>query len=170
MALASSAEAANVDWKMYGSVLEHQEICFYDLAGVAFSPNSGNLQIWTKCIETKEIDKIDIAKDYEGRILKSAAEKTVHGYVPPIIRQIQTLNFDQMITITYQEEIANISGIQPRSRILYELNCGERMIRELDIYVEANGKVGSSHTPSSWKHVPPETNGTRLLKMLCATD
>jgi hypothetical protein len=33
--------------------------------------------------------------------------------------------------------------------------------------VEIGGKSGSSHTASEWKYVAPETNGARVMKLLC---
>jgi hypothetical protein len=37
-------------------------------------------------------------------------------------------------------EIANISPIEPLSRIFYELNCAQRMEPEVSIHVSVNGK------------------------------
>jgi hypothetical protein len=69
--------------------------------------------------------------------------------------------------ITEYEEIANIGSIEPHAKIFYELNCPERMSRELSIYFQADGKSGSFDKPSDWKYIPPEGNGSRLLKILC---
>jgi len=74
------------------------------------------------------------------------------------------------MVITGYEETANISNIQPRARIFYELNCSDRMLRELSIYVQANGKAGSRDKPGDWSNVPPEGNGASLLKILCSRD
>jgi hypothetical protein len=69
--------------------------------------------------------------------------------------------------ITQYEQIANISNIEPHAKIFYELNCSERMSRELNMYFQVNGKNGSRDKPSDWKFVSPEGNGARLLKILC---
>jgi hypothetical protein len=62
----------------------------------------------------------------------------------------------------------NMSDIAPRARIFYELNCSEKMLRELSIYIQAaDGKSGSRDKPREWQYVSPETNGTRLLKLVC---
>jgi hypothetical protein len=98
--------------------------------------------------------------------LEKVVRKLAHGYMPPIATA-EMPDTDQVITIIQYEETANIAAFQPRGRIFYELNCPEQMIRELSIYVEVDGKTGSIDKPSDWRHVSPETNGARLLKILC---
>src|SRR5262245_9935589 len=83
----------------------------------------------------------------------------VDGYIPPIAL-VEDATYDQAVTVIQYEETAN-------SRIFYELNCSERMLRELSMYVRANGKEGFKNKPSDWKYVAPETNGARLLTILC---
>jgi hypothetical protein len=164
---AGLAQALSVDWKFYGgaSVMEDSEYCFYDAEGVAPKPDA-HILVWTKCLPQKDIEAIDIEKEFDGRILKNSAEKVAHYYVPPIAT-IENIDVNQRMAVTQYEETANISNIQPRARILYEFNCSERMLRELSIYVQANGKIGSRDKPNDWRHIPPEGNGASLLKILC---
>jgi hypothetical protein len=85
----------------------------------------------------------------------------------PTIRRLTSLCRHQLSPIAH-EETANISHIQLCARILYEINCSERMLRELSISVQTDdGKEGSREKPTEWKHVPPEGNGASLLKILC---
>jgi len=112
------------------------------------------------------MDSVDIKKDFGGKILNNTAHKFLELYVPPIAR-IETIDADQRMTITQYEETANIGDLKPQSTILYELNCSERMSRELSMDFQVNGKSGALHKPSDWRYVPPEGNGARLLKMLC---
>src|SRR5262245_7665524 len=155
---------AGVDWKLYGfASIEGDSVCFYDAKGVGQEPEH-HVRVWAKCLP-QEADK-DIEKDLARTIADKAAQKILDGYVPPII-VTGDMNFDQIPEIVGYEEFANSDHVQPQARIFYELNCSERMIRELSIHIEAKGKVGSSDTPKDWQYVAPETNGARLLKILC---
>jgi hypothetical protein len=162
------AQTLTVDWKFYGTstVDGDGHACFYEARSVDQAPD-GHLRVWTKCLLLQSLDGIDVAKDFDGKVMEKAARKLVDGYVPPIATA-ETIRRDQLITITQYEETANIASFQPRSRIFYELNCSEKMLRELSIYFEADGRTGSIDKPTAWKHVSPETNGARLSKLLCA--
>ena len=155
-ASAGSAREIGVDWKFYGSASlpdDGHNVCFYDASGVLREPD-GHIRVWTKCLPHKNIDSVDIKKDFDGRILENTAEKVAHHYVPPIAAA-ETIDADQSMQITEYEEIANIGSIEPHAKIFYELNCPERMSRELSIYFQADGKSGSFDKPSDWKYIPP---------------
>jgi hypothetical protein len=91
----------------------------------------------------------------------------IRSYMPPIAAAEKSIDYDQAVTIMQYEEIANISGIKPHSSIFYELNCSQRMLRELSMSFSANGRYGSSNKPRDWQFIPPEGNGAALLKILC---
>lgn len=61
----------------------------------------------------------------------------------------------------------DLLGYRLDRTILYELDCSQQMLCELSIEIDTDGKSGSKHTANEWKYVPPETNGARLLKILC---
>ena len=164
--IASEAHAADVDWKFYGAAsVSGAELCFYDANGVVRMPD-GNVRAWTKCLAQQDMDAIDTKHDLGGKVVENAARKIVEGYVPPIVAS-GIMNFDQVPAIAAYEEIANLRIINPHSSIFYELNCGQKMLRELSISVSINGKNGSIDEPSPWKFVSPEGNGASLLKLLC---
>jgi hypothetical protein len=166
VAPAALAQALSVDWKFYGgAALDEKSECFYDAKGVVQGPDA-HLRVWTKCLLQKDLDSIDIKKDFDGKILENAGQKVAHHYVPPIAT-VEPIDDNQSIVITQYEETANIGNIEPHSNIFYELNCSERMLRELSMHFLVNGKSGSFNQPSDWKYVPPEGNGASLLKLLC---
>jgi hypothetical protein len=166
LTLASSAQAADVDWKMYGiASVDGGVVCFYDANGLTRTADR-HVRVWAKCLLQSELDSIDIKTDFGGRIVENAARKVVKGYMPPIAFA-ENIDFDQGINVIRYEETANISGIQPQARFFYELNCSERMMRRLSTYVRTNGRDGYSDTPSGWEYVPPEGSGATLLKILC---
>jgi hypothetical protein len=163
--------AAGVDWKLYGSVSDGGErLCFYDAAGVTRNPEGGTrvlMRVWVKCLPQAALEAIDIEKDFDGKIAKNAARKVAEHYVPPLA-EVETVDFDQMLETVWREEAANIAGIQPAARIFYELDCSDRRLRELSMEFQAKGKFGYRNTPRrEWTPIPPETNGARLLKILC---
>jgi len=159
-------QTLDVDWKLYGGApIAGESLCFYDAKGLTRQPD-GYIRLWTKCLLKTDLDGINIEKDFDGRIVRAAAEKVAHYYVPPISK-IQNVDANHAIVITGYEQIADIAGLQPQSRIFYELNCPDRMLRELSIDLHINGQIGSSNKPNDWKYVPPEGNGAALLKILC---
>ena len=162
LALAASAQAADVDWKMYGTAsIDGGVICFYDAKGVARTADN-NVRVWTKCLLQKDLNNLDGNSELGKKIVESSAQKVIKGYVPPIVA-LGDMEFDQIAGIVPAEETANLINIQPHSRIFYELNCSERMATSVRI----NGKVGFEDMPSNWEHIAPESNGARLLKILC---
>lgn len=165
-AIASIAYAADVDWKMYGgAAVAGAEICFYDAMGVVRTPD-GYLRIWTKCLSQQDMENIDIKHDFGGTILENTARKVARYYVPPIAAA-EDIDVNQAMAITQYEETANISSIKPHTRIFYELNCSQKMLRELSMSIDVNGQRGSLNSPGDWKFIPPEGNGASLLKILC---
>lgn len=161
------AQSSNVDWKYYGGAPldEKMTLCFYDAEGITHKTDD-HIRVWTKCLQQTEVEGVDIKKEFGGAILENTARKLANYYVPPIAI-IETINLDEILTITQYEETADISDIQPRASIFYELNCPERMMQELSISIQAGGKGGFLGKPSDWRHVPPEGNGAQLLRILC---
>jgi hypothetical protein len=156
---------AGIDWKLYGTAsIEGDSACFYDAKGVVQEPEQ-HVRVWTKCLPLNAAGA-DSEKDIEDTIAENAAQKIEGGYVPPII-VTGDMNFSQISEIVASEEIANIGHVEPQARIFYELNCSERMLRELSTQVLLKGASHSSNTPGDWKYVAPETNAARLLKFLC---
>jgi hypothetical protein len=161
---AGSAQTLDVDWKVYGwASVGGDSACFYDTNSVV-QRSDGHIRVWTKCLLLKDMDSLDIKKAFNGKILENAARKVSQYYVPPIAVVDQTIDLDRSIVITQYEETANIADVKPVARIFYELDCPERMMRELSIDL---GKRGSANKPSDWKYIPPEGNGAVLLKILC---
>jgi hypothetical protein len=164
--LGVEARAADVDWKVYGfASVAASEVCFYDEKGVARMAD-GHLRVWTKCVAQQQMDALDIQRDFDGKILETTARKVASYYVPPIAA-VEDINFNQALVITQYEMIANISYIKPHSTIFYELNCPQKMMRELSISILVNGQSGFVDKPRPWKFVPPEGNGASLVKLVC---
>jgi hypothetical protein len=165
-AIPAVAKAADVDWKMYGGAsVSEPKICFYDAKSVVRTPER-LVRVWTKCFSRKDLNGVDVDKDFAGKISKNAARKMQDGYMPPI-GLVEEIDFDHALVIAMYEEIANVSGIHPQATISYEFNCPQKIVRELSIDLRVNGQGGSKNTPSNWRYVPPEGNEASLRKILC---
>jgi hypothetical protein len=167
IATTSFAQEPDVDWKFYGGARLTDEAsgCFFDAKGVTPLPEN-HLRVWTKCSLMKDMDNIDVAKDFNGKIMEDAAHKIANYYVPPLAT-VEKLEVQQAQAITMYEEIANSGYIQPQSRILYELDCPKQMLRELSISIQTDGKSSSINKPRDWQYIPPEGNAATLSKILC---
>jgi hypothetical protein len=165
LALAASAWAADIDWKLYGSVSDMGTVCFYDAKGVARTADR-HIRVWTKCLSQKDLDSLDTESELGKKIIDNAVRKVMDHYVPPLAL-VEDVNFDQAMEVAGWEEAANLSNIQSQAQLFYELNCSERMMRRLSTYMRIKGKDRFDEKPSSWDHVAPEGNGARLLKILC---
>lgn len=159
-----SAQSRDVDWKLYGG-LENQ-VCFYEASGLA-RPAVDHVRVWIKCMLRHDLDRLIEDKKRGKRVIDAAARKIVDHYQPPIIL-VQELEFNDIISIIALEVAANQSETEPLANIYYDLDCTNRMMRELSISIRKNGKVQSSEGSPHWKYAPPETNGDRLLKILCS--
>lgn len=163
----ASAQTANVDWKFYGRAVLNERTgkielsCFFDANSIDF-PTGGHLRVWTKCMDEKDMHNFDYHSDLGKKIIKAAAQKILDYYIPPyaVIDDVRT-NTAQ--SIVGDEQLANLGYIQPVSRIFYEFNCPEKMVRELSISMLS----GSEDRPTNWSYTPPESNGANLNKLLC---
>jgi hypothetical protein len=164
-----SAQPSSVDWKFYGGyegvVSNGRAYCFYDDKGVNRGPD-GHIKVWTKCLHQQDLDGVDPASDVGKKIIKSAVEKVAHYYVPPF-SAVGKVDAAQSVTIAQYEVTADIGNLQPEASIFHEVNCGDRMMRVLSIFVASRGKSGSTDKPREWQYVPPEGNTANLLTILC---
>jgi len=81
------AQALSVDWKFYGGAsLGGDSECFYDAKGVVQGPD-GHIRVWTKCLLQKDMDSIDIKKDFDGTILENTAQKVANHSCHQLRRQ-----------------------------------------------------------------------------------
>jgi hypothetical protein len=167
VALPALSQTSSVDWKYYGQSTADgvTDECFFDLMG-AVQGKDDHIKVWSKCLHKKDVEAVDIKKEFGGKIVEDVADKLVRGYIPPIVA-VEDATSDQFVDVTTIEEIADVANIQPSARIFYELDCRGAMLRELSIEVVTGGRTLSKHSASEWKYIAPETNGLRLKKMLC---
>src|SRR5215471_4910308 len=110
LVFAAPAQAADVDWKMYGTAsIDGGVVCFYEGKGIiARAPSI--LRVWTKCLLQKDLDAVDMGSEVGKKIVESAARKMGNIYVP-LIAVAEDIDFDQAIGVVTYEETANLSNI-----------------------------------------------------------
>ena len=82
LALTTSAQAADVDWKMYGTAsIDGGVVCFYEGKGVIAQPA---LRVWAKCLLQKDLDSMDFESELGKKIVESAARKACRSCPRPV--------------------------------------------------------------------------------------
>jgi hypothetical protein len=87
-------------------------------------------------------------------------------YVPPLAI-LEDLDFDAIMRTIAYEQIANISIIRPLVLAYVELDCSERMMRNLDTTVQSGDQRETNRLPSAWQHIAPESGAAAPYKLLC---
>jgi hypothetical protein len=164
------AQSRGSEWKMYGAVnfgpAGGEQRLFFDAASVV-RRNIGHVEVWTNTLSQEALDDAEASKSsLHEKIVASAAEKKTGGYRPPLAR-VNEVDDDSVTQIIADETAADLAGIEPTMQILYELDCPNRLLRDLSVHLFVNGKPQTKETPSEWKHVPPEGSAANLLKILC---
>ena len=159
------AQTKPLDWKLYGltKVGPDQMELFYERSQIKHV-QTGYVLVWTMELSAKEIEAVRRAmgKDLIDRVERKVAA----NYVPPYGR-IKELSRDEMNAVISSEEIANDAEIQPRARLLYELDCPGRMYRERSIYTASDGTTHTLDTTSRWQLLAPQTDVASLTTLLC---
>ena len=163
------AQPSNVDWKLYGGTPAEggarATLCFYEAKGIARETN-GDIRVWTKCIAQAAMDALDTKSGLGKKIIDAAGEKVTHYYVPPFAL-VDDVNVQQIVDIVVSEAFADLAGVEPDATILMEVDCKRGMSRDLQVTIHRNGQMGASDRPGRWDYDPPESNGARLLKLVC---
>src|SRR5262249_40925023 len=110
------AQGSTVDWKLYGGGSgDVDTACFFHANGIV-RRTDGYIRAWTKCLSLKDLQRIDLKKDYGRKISENAARKKANNYVPPLAL-VESIDKDVLIGLMYLEEVANIATIEPNSRV-----------------------------------------------------
>jgi hypothetical protein len=158
------AQSGETNWQQYGwsRLGTLNVILFFDAAGIIRRDN-GHVQVWTKALSAAALDH---AINTDRKIFESAKQKVVQRYRPPITA-VMELDSEKRTQVILDETAANFGSIEAANRVLYELDCTNRLLRELSIRLLVNGKLRSKDTPIEWRHVSPETVAADLLKLAC---
>lgn len=168
ISLPVSSAAQDTEWIVYGAATldnEGSSFCFYDNKGIKTTPE-GTKKVWTKCILEKLIGLNNLPEKEQKIATRKAAIRLIKG-IPPKISKVMDLDKDQLTIILGHEEVAN-SGIIPyQSQMQAELKCSEQSYRFLHIDIVVNDNHNASDMHEKWKDIPPESNTSRLAKLVC---
>ena len=162
----ANARAEDVDWKYLGSTGDGNaaEYMFFDQSGIKPTGNN-HFKVWVK-----GISKIVLDKEQESAPDKEAIDdvviKVASGYIPPFLTTMKHTQ-DDVIGVTVLEHHVAKGSHHVSSRIFYEIDCKDTRLRELSIYFEREGKIGSTDAPNKWSEIPPETNASTLAALVC---
>jgi hypothetical protein len=162
--LASSAHAAAVDWKFYGGAdigITGQTVCFYEERGIT-RPRPDIVDVWVKCLLQHDLDNVPANAPYSRAYIDMSGSRIANIYKPPILR-VERMNIDQIEQVIMYESVADVGDLTAHATFYYELDCRRHMMRELSIDIE--NQPGTA--PSDWQYIPPESNGARLVSLLC---
>lgn len=164
-ALCAQAQSESPSWKLYGaySGSAGSLSLFYSETDVN-RLSSEHVTVWTKGLQDKALDKQ--FKPMSKKLINQVATKIAQYYVPPYAK-LKNLTQDELADVVSLEEVANAATIHPSSRILVELDCSDKMYRNLSVILDIKGKNESSSKASEWNHIPPESNMESLATLLC---
>jgi hypothetical protein len=161
-----ATNAADADWRIYGFAKTDGEEALFYLSSDVRPQADGRIQFWVKGLDWHQIDTIFNSPEPDKSLAERAAKKVLAGYVAPYA-VTHNVSQDEHVNLIVAEEIANEAKLQPITRILYELDCKQRLLRELSMEFTINGKQQFSKTTNEWTHIAPETNGAVLEAVLC---
>ena len=168
IAFLHGAEAHGADWKFYGAgdlPTTETVMAYYD-AGSVEHVSDGHIKAWTKCISRSDVERTMRLEE----VTNKAARKIKAGYIPPYVLSNPKPEPRQDVSMrtTVWEEAANSDVIKPKLKILYELNCKGKKIRNLSsISYKNDGGTETRSGPDKWLSISPESNSDTLYKMLC---
>ena len=160
------AQQSNSDWRIVGATSgTTTAYVFYDAHSIRHLPN-GHLQVCLKAIPTDDAYKAaeEVSKDPVH--LDAMRKKLATGYVPPVALE-QQLSREEIAVAVVREEVANSASIQPIMRMLEEVDCENRVTRDVSVEAHIDGKDVSVEKKGDWHHIAPETNMSRLHLALC---
>jgi hypothetical protein len=155
----SVAYSQTTDWQLVGGT--DDAYVFYDAKGIRRVADD-HFEVWLKALPASAIDKTKLDKDG----VDHAAKKVLSGYVPPI-GLTHKLTKDQIISAIASEEIASAAVIEPKARMLEEIDCRNLSTRHLSVSIRVHGKYETSDRPSTWQRIAPETNFATLQAAIC---
>lgn len=163
---ATQAQQAIVDWRLIGMTASSPAAyVFYDANGVRKLPN-GRFEAWLKTLPGPATEKAASKLADDQAHLDHMTKKIAAGYVPPVGLDHE-LSSKELTGVVLMEEVANASSVQPVIRMLEEIDCENRVSRDLSLQAHLNGQDASIEKTSEWQHLAPETNMSRLHLALC---
>jgi hypothetical protein len=116
---------------------------------------NGYVEVWIKELPGDDVTRAVNSDSTSKLLIDRAVKKMMANYKLPFAAVRDGIDHDTYVTFVMAEEAANIGDITPTSRILYQIDCPHRMIRDLSVYMVRGGKTISYDQPLEWQHVAP---------------
>lgn len=162
VACTSSAAAldAPADWKLFAfSGTPTPVALFYLDSEIVRTP--GHVQVWIKTLSVRKLNSDHTSK---SEVIQNTAKLSIQGYVPPV-GTLTKLTAEEIQNLTLFEQLADEGSITPTLRILFEIDCRQKLTRTLSII--GSKPSASDNRAREWEHVPPESNLETLSKLTC---
>jgi len=162
--LSQSASAEEADWRIYGFTDSDTYLLLYSVPDVVRGPDS--VRVWTQQVTVSKKSVEELAKD--ARLMATVKGRTAASYVPPLAA-LEKMPNDQIGPLIALEEMTNERRFPTQSMMLTEIDCKNARMRflQLTMYTK-DGKPGVTNTvPSDWEYAQPQTNGKRLVSLIC---
>ena len=154
------------DWRIVGATSgSTTAYVFYDAHSVRKLPN-GHLRVWLEAIPTDNTYKAADEVSKDPAHLDAMRKKLATGYVPPVALE-QQLSREEIAVAVVREEVANSAHIQPIMQMLKEVDCANRVTRDVSVQAHVDGKDVPVHKTGDWHHIAPESNMSRLHSAIC---
>lgn len=156
--LAVAADAPP-DWRMYGVTPTEDRVALFFLHNKIVRSPPGHVQVWVKALDYAALNKFTehASNDVVAKAIAKASK-----YVPPLTT-VMTFTPEQVKSIRVYEQIADKGSLPPTLRALIEIDCGQKLYRELSVIAPGQ----SENKVQGWKNVPPESTQETLTKLTC---
>ena len=159
-----AALGAPADWKLYAfTATKKQAVLFYLRSEIVRTP-PGHVQVWIKALDYGKINRAYNHLDQKGGVFQNSAKKVATGYEPPF-GTVTKLDQNQLVDIVVFEELANEASINPTLRVLYEIDCPQKLLRQVSLM--GGQPTQTDSRVHEWEHVPPESTVDTLSKLIC---
>lgn len=167
------AQSGDSDWQEFGTEDFGKGgqlgvvVLFFDAAG-AIRRENGHVEVWTKGLSQKALVRArnNPGSRVDKKIIDQVTDKKVQKYRPPL-STVRELDDDRVMELLIDEAEANVAGIVPKIKTLYELDCQNRLLRALSTAILLDGEPHYRETPMEWSHVAPESSASNLLRFVC---
>ena len=169
-----AVQASEWQYAGYSKIGQDDTFLFYDSDGIQ-RPSQKLARYWLKSITRSNLERY--YKKHEKSLIEKTARKIAAGYVPRFY-QLEAIRSkykdptalrDAVIEMSSYEIIANELGALLTAKIYFEIDCGERKSRVLEmISYDPKGdlaKRGSSQ--GDYQFIPPDSNGEWQSELIC---
>lgn len=116
------------------------------------------IQVRTKSLPTQEINMAKLPKEAYAR----NAARAGSGYHPPFSRVQPLSPSEELVTMAWEVN-ARDGGIAPVAQILWEIDCGKKTMRSLEV----TSTRRTDKEPTEWQPVLAGSVGDNLMRLTC---